>query len=76
MADATFCALEDQKTPNGYYNIGRMLSSIVRKKKVGICGTCMNARGLEDLTLLDGIYKSSMDELTDWILTSDKIITY
>lgn len=31
MADAVQCALKDQQTPNGYYNIGRMLQSLVRR---------------------------------------------
>ncbi|NIW00120.1 hypothetical protein GWN26_13750 [Candidatus Saccharibacteria bacterium] len=31
QADAIFCALKDQKTPNGYYNIGRMIQSLLRR---------------------------------------------
>lgn len=31
MADAVFCALKDQQTPNGYYNIGRMIQSLLRR---------------------------------------------
>ncbi|OLS27272.1 MAG: hypothetical protein HeimC3_04430 [Candidatus Heimdallarchaeota archaeon LC_3] len=76
MADATFCALDNQTTPNGFYNVGRMLTSIVNKGKIGACGTCMDARGLTKLKLINGVHRSSMDELTDWILASDKIITY
>lgn len=76
MADATFCALENQTTPNGYYNIGRMVTSIAKKGSIGACGSCMDARGLSDLKLLDGTHRSSMDELSRWIMTSDKVITY
>jgi uncharacterized protein involved in oxidation of intracellular sulfur len=32
MADATTCALAGQKTPDGYYNIERMLKGLVTKK--------------------------------------------
>jgi uncharacterized protein involved in oxidation of intracellular sulfur len=32
MADATTCALADQKTPEGYYSIERMLKGLVTKK--------------------------------------------
>ncbi len=31
MADAIFCSLEDQQTPNGYYNIGRMVKSLLKR---------------------------------------------
>jgi len=30
-ADAVFCAMEDQKTPDGYYNIGRMIKSLLQR---------------------------------------------
>ena len=31
MADAIFCSLENQQTPNGYYNIGRMVKSLLKR---------------------------------------------
>lgn len=31
MADAVFCAMKDQQTPNGYYNIGRMIRSLLQR---------------------------------------------
>lgn len=31
MGDAVLCALKDQKTPNGYFNIGRMIQSLLRR---------------------------------------------
>ena len=34
MADAVLCAKGGQKTPEGYYNIERMLKPIVRKGQV------------------------------------------
>lgn len=32
MAGAVFCGVEQQKTPNGYYNIGRMLKFLLKRK--------------------------------------------
>jgi uncharacterized protein involved in oxidation of intracellular sulfur len=34
MADAVFCARQGQKTPDGYYNIERMIKSIARRGEV------------------------------------------
>lgn len=31
MGDAVYCALESQNTPNGYYNIGRMIRGLIAK---------------------------------------------
>ncbi len=76
FADATFCALQEQTTPDGYYNIGRMIRSVARKGKIGACGACLDTRGLTNLPLIEGVHRSSMNELTDWILASDKILSF
>jgi uncharacterized protein involved in oxidation of intracellular sulfur len=76
FADATFCALQEQTTPNGYYNIGRMIRSVARRGKIGACGACLDARGLKNIQLIDGVNRSSMNELSDWILSSDKVISF
>lgn len=31
LADAVGCAVKDQQTPNGYYNIGRMIQGMRRR---------------------------------------------
>jgi uncharacterized protein involved in oxidation of intracellular sulfur len=31
MDDGILCALKNQKTPMGYYNIGRMIKSLVKR---------------------------------------------
>lgn len=52
MADAATCALPNQVTPSGYYNIERMIKSVlIHKGKIKICGTCADARGVKNLTL-------------------------
>jgi uncharacterized protein involved in oxidation of intracellular sulfur len=76
FADATFCALQEQTTPDGYYNIGRMIRSVARKGRIGACGACLDARGLKNIQLIDGVQRSSMKGLTEWILASDKVISF
>jgi uncharacterized protein involved in oxidation of intracellular sulfur len=77
MADSVGCGIQNQITPSGYYNIERMLKSVVNKKgKVKACGTCMDARGLTDDKLIEGVNRSNMKELTDLTLESDKVITF
>ena len=77
MADAVTCALPNQATPQGYYNIERMLKSILGKGgKVKACGSCVDARGLRELGLLGGIEVSNMSELAQWSVDSDKVFTF
>jgi uncharacterized protein involved in oxidation of intracellular sulfur len=77
MADAAACGLANQTTPNGYYNIERMLKLAVTKgTKVKICGSCADARGLKHAPLIEGAEISSMFELTSWVVDSDKVLTF
>jgi uncharacterized protein involved in oxidation of intracellular sulfur len=77
MADAVTCALPDQKTPDGYYNIERMLKSLIRKgAPVKACGTCADARGLRKLTLIEGVELSTMSQLAEWTASADKALTF
>jgi uncharacterized protein involved in oxidation of intracellular sulfur len=34
VADSVYCARKDQKTPEGYYNIERMVKSLAKRGKV------------------------------------------
>ena len=62
-------------TPNGYYNIERMLKLLSSKgAKIGVCGSCMDARGLKPEALAEGAHRSSMDELAAWTQEADKVV--
>ena len=77
MADAASCAIANQKTPDGFYNIERMIKSALNKgAKVKICGSCAEARGLKDVPLIEGTEISTLPEFTNWIVESDKVISF
>lgn len=76
MADAVFCAKSGQKVPEGYYNIQLMLSQVARKGAVGLCGTCMDARGMAEAEMIDGAKRSTLAELTDWTAAADKVLVF
>jgi uncharacterized protein involved in oxidation of intracellular sulfur len=76
-ADAVTCALPNQATPQGYYNIERMLKSIIAKGgQVKACGSCAEARGLKPLPLIEGVEISTMSQLTTWVVEADKVVTF
>ena len=69
MADAAACAVANQSTPNGFYNIERMLKfAIAKGAKVKICGSCAEARGLKNAQLIEQTEISTMSELTNWVI--------
>lgn len=77
MADAVLAARAGQKTPDGYYNVERMLKRIVSANgQVLLCGTCMDARGLGDSEIMDGARRSTMDELAVATVEADKVLVY
>jgi uncharacterized protein involved in oxidation of intracellular sulfur len=77
IGDAVSCASAGQTTPSGYYNLERMLKSLITKgSRVGVCGTCMDARGIKPESLVDGVRRSSMDELAGWTREADKVLLF
>ncbi len=77
LADAAATAKTGQRTPNGYYNLERMLKGIVaRGGEVLVCGTCMDARGLGDAELLDGCRRSTLDELGQRTAEADRVLVF
>lgn len=77
MGDAVGCAVAGQVLPNGYYHLDRMLGSALRHgAQVGLCGTCMDARGVDEGAIVEGARRSSLEELTDWTLWADQVVTF
>jgi uncharacterized protein involved in oxidation of intracellular sulfur len=76
MADAVGCAKNGQKVPEGYYNIQIMLGKVLRRGEVGICGTCMDARGLGEDELIEGAQRATLAQLADWTAAADKVLVF
>ncbi|KAF0192275.1 MAG: uncharacterized protein involved in oxidation of intracellular sulfur [Gammaproteobacteria bacterium] len=77
IGDAVACAKAGQTVPQGYYNTGDMLGMIVRAGgEIGVCGTCIDARGIAAGELIAGVPRGSMDMLTSWTQWADKVITF
>jgi uncharacterized protein involved in oxidation of intracellular sulfur len=76
MGDAVACAKTGQKVPEGYYNVQLMLGKVLRKGEVGLCGTCMDARGLRDDELVEGARRSTLAQLSDWTAEADKVLVF
>jgi uncharacterized protein involved in oxidation of intracellular sulfur len=77
IGDAAAGAKAGQKVPQGYYNIEHMLRSVARRGgEIGVCGTCIDARGITEVELAEGCHRSTLDELTDWTQAADRVLVF
>jgi uncharacterized protein involved in oxidation of intracellular sulfur len=77
MADAVAAAKRGQKTPDGYYNLERMLKRFATgAHSLLLCGSCMEARGLGEADLMEGARRSSMEELAAETIAADKTLVF
>jgi uncharacterized protein involved in oxidation of intracellular sulfur len=77
MGDSALCAKGNQKVPQGYYKVEDMVGMVTRRDgQVGVCGTCMDARGMAETELAEGTQRGTMEQLTDWTLWADKVIVF
>jgi uncharacterized protein involved in oxidation of intracellular sulfur len=78
LADAVGCAKKEQKTPEGFYNLERMIKRVLSgsANKVLLCGACMDARGLKESELIESAHRSTMDELAQLTCTAEKVLVF
>jgi uncharacterized protein involved in oxidation of intracellular sulfur len=77
MADSVVAARKGQKTPDGYYNLERMLKRVVvGKGSVLLCGTFMDARGMIDDDVMDGARRSTIDELATANVAAERVLVF
>lgn len=77
MADAVVAARAGQKTPDGYYNVERMLKGVVAGKgQILLCGTCMDARGLTEADVMADARRGTMNELAAATIAADKVLVF
>lgn len=76
LGDAVACAKAGQKLPEGYYNAGDMVKMIAASGDVGLCGTCLSARGIEDDELVPGAARKTLADLAVWTAEADKVLVF
>lgn len=77
VGDAASCARAGQKVPQGFYNVESLLLGVSsRGGQIGVCGTCMDARGLADQDLAKGCTRGSMALAAEWVAWADKVVVF
>ena len=79
MNDSVDMARDACKPPERYdQDLSQMLKDLISNGvPVKVCGTCMNRCGIyKNHPYFDGAEKSTMGELADWVVDSDKVLTF
>ena len=77
VGDAAACAKSGQKVPQGYYHIESVPEDDVRAGgEIGVCSTCIDARGITDAELVDGARRSTLAEWAEWTQWADKVLVF
>ena len=77
MGDGASCGKRGQKVPKGYYNLETMLKVVAGSDgQIGVCGGCMDARGIAASELAEGCRRSTLEELTDWVQWADQVVAF
>lgn len=77
MGDSAAVAKSGQRVPQGYCNLEHTLTALARVGvEIAVCGTCMDARGLQPADLAEGARKSTLAELADWTQWADKVVVF
>ena len=79
MNDAVDMARDVCVPPEGYdQDLGKMLKELISQgSPVKVCGTCMARCGIyKNQPYFDGAESSTMPALADWVIDSDKVITF
>jgi uncharacterized protein involved in oxidation of intracellular sulfur len=77
MGDAVLAAKKGQTTPDGYYNLERIFDRILLAKgRVLLCGTCMSARGLSEVEIVEGAKRSTMDALAEETADAGRVLVF
>ncbi len=79
MNDSVDMARNVCKPPEGYdQDLSQMLKDLITKgASVKVCGTCMSRCGIhKNQPYFDGANKATMSELAEWVIDSDKALTF
>jgi uncharacterized protein involved in oxidation of intracellular sulfur len=77
LGDGIICALAGLNPAHADYNPQEMLRQLAAcGVQIGVCKTCMEARGFTDQTLIECARRSTLDELTAWTEECEKLLTF
>ncbi len=74
--NGVYLAKRGQKPASGLVNYGQTLEDLIKEVEVKACIVCVEARGLTQADLIDGVKIATVHELVEWTVNSDKVIVF
>lgn len=78
IENGVYVAKKDQKpSASTGANLAEYLTDVIKDGvEVKACGVCLQARGLLESDLIEGVKSATMNDLVEWTTNSDKIISF
>jgi tRNA 2-thiouridine synthesizing protein D len=75
--NGVYLAKSGQKPASGLINCGQMLQDLIKGGvEVKACIVCLEARGLVQSDLFEGVKIATVHELVEWTVSCDKVIVF
>ena len=77
LGDGVASGLRMQSPADASYNTEEMLRLLAAQGvSIGACRTCLEARGIDDATLVAGINRRTLDDLRTWTEEATKVLVF
>ena len=77
LGDGVVSGLRRQSPSDASYNVQEMLRMLRGQNvSIGACRTCLEARGIDDQSLVEGVQRRTLDDLRDWTEEAEKVLVF
>lgn len=77
LGDGVVSGVRRQSPADASYNVQEMLRTLAAQSvTVSACRTCLEARGIDDASLVEGVCRKSLDDLRDWTEEAEKVLVF
>jgi uncharacterized protein involved in oxidation of intracellular sulfur len=77
LGDGVVSGLRRQSPADASYNVQEMLRLLAAQGiSIGACRTCLEARGIDDSSLVAGISRRTLDDLRNWTEEATKVLVF
>jgi uncharacterized protein involved in oxidation of intracellular sulfur len=76
LGDGVVNGLRRESPADASYNVQEMLKLLGPSVSIGACRTCLEARGIADQSLVEGVQRRTLDDLRDWTEEAEKVLVF
>ena len=77
LGDGVVSGLRRESPADASYNVQEMLRLLAAQgMSIGACRTCLEARGIDDSSLVAGVKRRTLDDLRNWTEEATKVFVF